>query len=292
MKVAIIGAGKMGKWFAKFFLEQGISVVVSDKDEEKLLKIAEELKVETATSVDAVKKADRVLICVPIESFENVITQIYPHIRQDQEIMDICSIKELPVKIMHKYIKNGAILGTHPMFGSGVKSIKDQNFVLTPTDAKEKKLAGEFGDWLKERGAKVFTMPPKEHDKLMSVVIGLPYFLSLVTCDTLISHGFFSDAKRVSGASYKLLLTLIEAIASEDVEFSTSLQMNLPETDKVGELLSEKVVEWLDLVKRRDKRAFADKVRRLKEELAKVDSNYFKSYETMYRMLETLKNEN
>jgi len=35
MRIAVIGAGRMGKWFTKFFLEQGFKVVVSDKDWEE-----------------------------------------------------------------------------------------------------------------------------------------------------------------------------------------------------------------------------------------------------------------
>jgi|YelNatPaOPRAMG01_1025707.scaffolds.fasta_scaffold35566_3 prephenate dehydrogenase len=292
MKVAIIGAGKMGRWFAKFFLEQGMSVVVSDKDQDKLARMREELKVETASNVEAVKSADKVLVCVPIENFENVISEIHAYIRPEQIVMDICSVKEHPLKIMHKYIKNGAVLGTHPMFGPGVKSIKNQNFVLTPTNAKEEEVAGEFGNWLKEKGAKVFVMSPREHDELMSVVLGLPYFLSLATCDTIISYGRFSDAQKVSGASYKFLLTLIEAIASEDAEFSTSLQMNLPENDKVARLLLIKAAEWLELINKRDRKAFVDKVKHLKNDLANMDPSYLKAYEAMHKMLEALKNGN
>lgn len=292
MKVAIIGAGRMGSWFAKFFMEQGISVVVSDKDEDKLLKTAKELKVETASNVDAVKSADRILICVPIEGFEDVIAEIHNYIQPEQEVMDICSVKEFPVKIMHRYIKNGSILGTHPMFGPGVKGIKNQNFVLTPTNVKEEKLAENLRGWLEDKGARVFIMSPRQHDELMSVVIGLPYFLSLVTCDTLISYGRFTEARKVSGASCKLLLTLVEAIASEEAEFSTSLQMNLPETDKVEELFLTKTAEWLDLVKRRDRLAFVNKVKLLKDALTKIDPNYFKSYEAMHKMLEAIKNGN
>jgi len=292
MKVAIIGAGKMGRWFAKFFLEQGMSVVVSDKDQDKLARMREELKVETASNVEAVKSADKVLVCVPIENFKNVISEIHAYIRPEQIVMDICSVKEHPLKIMHKYIKNGAVLGTHPMFGPGVKSIKNQNFVLTPTNAKEEEVAGEFGNWLKEKGAKVFVMSPREHDELMSVVLGLPYFLSLATCDTIISYGRFSDAQKVSGASYKFLLTLIEAIASEDAEFSTSLQMNLPENDKVARLLLIKAAEWLELINKRDRKAFVDKVKHLKNDLANMDPGYLKAYEAMHKMLEALKNGN
>jgi len=39
MKIAIIGAGKMGRWFTRLFLEEGDSVIVSSRSREKLLKM-------------------------------------------------------------------------------------------------------------------------------------------------------------------------------------------------------------------------------------------------------------
>ena len=73
MKVAIIGAGKMGRWFTSFFLKEGDSGIVSSRSKEKLLKIRNEFGVEITDNVNAVKNADRVLICVPIENFETVV---------------------------------------------------------------------------------------------------------------------------------------------------------------------------------------------------------------------------
>ncbi|MGQ9539075.1 MAG: prephenate dehydrogenase/arogenate dehydrogenase family protein, partial [Candidatus Bathycorpusculaceae bacterium] len=288
MIAAIIGVGKMGKWFAKLFLKEGMHVVVSDKDKEKLLKTAAELDVEIADNVGAVQKADMILICVPIENFEEVIAEIGPHTRPKQRIMDICSVKENPINIMHKYITSGTVLGTHPLFGPGVKSIKNQKFVLTPTNSEEQRLAEEFKSWLEGKGAKVYIMSPRKHDKLMSLVIGLPYFLSLVVCDTLITYGNFLEAKEVSGTSYKFLLTLVEALMSEEAEFSADLQMSLPDVDKVEALFLEKVKEWLNLIKQRNKAVLVDKIKLLKDGLAKIDGKYSQSYERMHKIIELL----
>ncbi|MEM2337367.1 MAG: prephenate dehydrogenase/arogenate dehydrogenase family protein [Candidatus Bathyarchaeia archaeon] len=290
MKIAIIGAGRMGKWFAKFFLDQGFTVIVSDKDSEKLKRIREELNVETADNVKAVESADRIFICVPIENFEKVIEEVHAHIHSGQEIMDICSVKETPVNIMHRYIKNAVSLGTHPMFGPGARSIKNQNFIFTPTNAEEEALAKNFGAWLESKGAKVFFMTPREHDKLMSVVIGFPYFLSCVVCDTILSHGQFAKTKEISGVSYKLLLTIIEAMTSEQTELAVSIQMGISEMDKLGELFLDKTKEWLEILKQKDKTAFIKKVKLLKSKLSKADPQFFKAYESMYRMLEALEN--
>jgi len=289
MKTAIIGAGKMGRWFTKFFLEEGDSVIVSSRSEEKLLKIKDEFGVEIANNINAVKNADRVLVCVPIENFEGVIKEIRSYVRPNQVVMDICSIKEIPVKIMHEYIKSGITLGTHPVFGPGVKSIKNQNFVLTPITKKEKMFAEVFKSWLEERQANVFIMSPRKHDELMSVVLGLPHFLGLVVCDTILDYANFLETKRVAGASYKMLLTLAEAVASEETEFYTSLQMNLPEIEKIEGLFLEKSREWLNAVRRKDKSAFASRMQLLKKKLREVNPNYEKSYEVMHRLLDAIK---
>jgi prephenate dehydrogenase len=285
MRTAIIGAGKMGRWFAKFFLEEGDSVIVSSRSKEKLLQIKDEFAVEIADNVNVVKIADRVLICVPIENFESVVREIHSHVRPEQVLMDICSIKEKPVKIMHKYIKTGTTLGTHPVFGPGAGSIKGQNVILTPISKKEKNFAENFKSWLEKRQANVFIMSPRRHDKLMSVVLGLPHFLGLVVCDTLLNCPNFLKTKKVAGASYKILLTFAEAVVSEETQFYTSLQMNLPEIEKIEVSFLEKSEEWLNMVRRKDRSVFASKMELVKRKLREVNPDYMGSYEVMHRLL-------
>jgi prephenate dehydrogenase len=289
MKVAIIGAGKMGRWFAQFFLNEGDTVIVSSRSKEKLSRIRDELGVEVASNVDAVKKADRVMICVPIDNFEDIVKEIQSSTRPDQVVMDICSVKESPVNIMHRYLKTGITLGTHPMFGPGAKNIKNQNVALTPTTDKERVFADDFKKWLENRGAHVFIMSPRKHDELMSVVLGLTHFIGIVVCDTLVNIPNFVETRKVSGISYRMLLTLAEAIASEEGDFYTSLQMNLPKVDEVEGAFLKNLGEWLDLVRRKDRSAFANKLKHIKTKLMETDPDYSKSYEAMYKFLEAIK---
>lgn len=179
MKVAIIGAGNMGRWFTNFFLEEGITVIVSDKNKQALSKIKHELGVETTDNITAVKTADIVLVCVRIwdGDFEDVIKEIHCYVRPDQVVIDICTFKEVPVKVMHKYIKTGITLGIHPMFGPDAKSIKNQNFIFTPINSREEAFAKKFKRWLEGRRARVHFMSPEKHDKLMARMRSLPDFL-------------------------------------------------------------------------------------------------------------------
>ena len=291
MRIAIIGAGKMGVWFAKFFLEEGYSVVVADRSKEKLSKLKSEIAVETADFVEAVQNADRVLICVSISAFEAVVKTISPSIREDQVVMDICSIKDFPVKVMHKHIKTGLVLGTHPVFGPGSKSVKHKAFILTPTNAEEREFAESFKKWLETKKARVFVMPPKKHDELMSVVLGFPHFLGLVACETLLEQADYPETKNVAGTTYRMLLTLAEVTALENPELFASLQLSLPELEKIESSFIEKAHEWLNLIKQKDSAAITSKMEQLKEKLMKTSRDYARSYEIMYKMLEAAENQ-
>ena len=286
MKTAILGAGKMGVWFAKFCKEKGDTIVIADRNAEKLAKLKQELKVETADFVDAVRGADRVLICVSINSFEEIVKKISPVIRKGQVVMDICSIKEAPVNIMHKYLKNGLILGTHPAFGPGSSGLKNKAFILTPTNAEEQKFAEEFKKCLEKEEARVFIMSPKHHDELMSVVLGFPHFLGVVACDTLLDQANYPETKKVAGTTYKMLYTLAEATALETPDLFASLQLNLPEIGQIERLFMEKAQEWLTLIRQKDPAAIAAKMEQLRTKLMKTSTDYTRSYEIMYKMLE------
>jgi prephenate dehydrogenase len=286
MRIAILGAGKMGVWFAKFFLAEGYSVVVADRKKEKLARLEKELAVETADFADAVRDADRVLICVSISSFEEVVKKISPAIRDGQVVMDICSIKDFPVKTMHQHLKQGLILGTHPVFGPGSTTIENKTFVLTPTNSQEEAFAEGFKEWLETKKARVLVMPPQKHDELMSVVLGLPHFLGLVACDTLLEQADYPETKEVAGTTYRMLFTLAEATALENPELFSSLQFTLPDMEKIESLLIEKAHEWLQLIRQNDPEAIAAKMDSLRSKLMKASRDYEKSYKIMYKMLE------
>jgi prephenate dehydrogenase len=287
VKTAILGAGKMGVWFAKFCKEKGDSVILADRKKDKLARLKNELKVETADFAEAVQKADRVMICVSINAFEDVVKKIAASVRKNQPIMDICSIKEEPVKIMHQYLKGALVLGTHPVFGPGSNGVKHKAFILTPTNAEEQKFAEAYQKWLEQEGARVFIMSPKRHDELMSVVLGFPHFLGVVACDILLEQANYAETKQVAGTTYRMLFTLAEATALETPDLFATLQQSLPEISSIEKLFMEKAQEWLNLIKQKDQTAITERMEQLKAKLMKNTKDYARSYEIMYKMLES-----
>ena len=287
MKTAVLGAGKMGIWFARFCKEKGDDVILSDRKAEKLTRLGKELGVETTSDfTEAVRQSDRVVICVSISGFEEVVKKIGPAVRDGQPVMDICSIKEFPVKVMHEHVKRGLVLGTHPVFGPGSKGVKHKAYVLTPTTPTEARYAEGFKKWLEGKKAHVFVMTPEKHDRLMSIVLGLPHFLGLVACETLLEQEDFKGTKQVAGTTYRMLFTLAEATAMETPDLYANLQMKLPGMGKIEEAYIAKAQEWLKLIKQKNPQAIVDRMEQLKAKLLKADPDFAESYEVMYRMLE------
>jgi prephenate dehydrogenase len=290
MKIAIIGgAGKMGRWLTEFLVRDGHQVTISDANEVALAGAGRKPGVAVAAdNTVAVTDADYILLAVPVEAFDGVVREIGPRIRPGQAVVDITSTKTVPVDIMHRYIRGGVVLGAHPLFGPGASDIAHKNFVLTPTTESETALAHRVQKYLEDRGGCVALMTPGEHDEMMSLVLGLSHFISLVAADTLLSAGKLRPMAAAGSSTYKVLLTLIESVLSEDPELYASIQMNLPGVKRFEQLFREKTGEWADLVAARDRTEFVRRMKAMKVKLAKVAPDFERSYEKLYRIVEGL----
>jgi prephenate dehydrogenase len=289
-KIAIIGgAGKMGRWLAVYLMKEGHEVVIADHDRDKLEEARRQLSVTVAPgNMEAVAGADGVIISVPIEGFEDVAREIGPHIRKGQVVIDITSTKAAPVKVMHRHIAQGLVLGAHPLFGPGATGIAPRNFVLTPTTDEERALAQKIKSHLEARDANVALMTPREHDDMMSLVLGLSHFIAIVSADTLLSAGRLHPMETSGSSTYKVLLTLIESVLSEDPELYASIQTSLPRVAEFERMFQSRAGEWVELVEKGDRQGFARRMQGLKEKLGKEAPGFVKAYENMYRIVEGL----
>jgi prephenate dehydrogenase len=287
MRTAVLGAGKMGVWYAKYCKAKGDTVVLAARNAKQLEKVGDELGVETADFPTAVKGADRVVICVSISSLEEVVKKIAPSTHKGQAIMDICSIKQYPVEVMHKYLKDALVLGTHPVFGPGSNGVAHKAYVLTPTNPTEAAYADEFKQWLEKEEAHVFIMTPEKHDELMSIILGFSHFVGLAVCETLIEQPAFKESKTLAGTTYRMLFTLAESVAQETPDLYANVQTKVPGLAKMEDTFLNNAQQWVDLMKKKDTAEIMARMDRLRNKLAKVDGNYGKSYETMYKMLQS-----
>lgn len=227
MKVAIIGGGgQMGAWFARFLSGRGHEVVISGRNIRKCRIVERQCPVSVALdNVAAVDGAELVIISVLLQDFEGVVKEIAPHVGRGQKVIDITSVKKVPVEIMHANIKGATVLGTHPVFGPSSAG-KGENFVLTPTDDKERRFAGKLGSRLSMMGFNVVQVTPEEHDEAMSIILGLTHFVAFATADAW-SRMHIMKYMGLSGPSFRKLKSFVDDIISSDPNFYSYLQTSL-----------------------------------------------------------------
>jgi prephenate dehydrogenase len=258
MKIAIVGgAGKMGQCLAAALLRHGQQVTLIDRDSFSLKAAGTRLGAVTIGEPSLIKGVDAVVLAVPITGFEEVIRAIAPFTRSGQIVIDITSVKSMPVDVMHRHLPHCLVLGTHPVFGPGTERLSGQNVVLTPTNEAENALAENIKRLLEAEGASVTLMTPKKHDELMAVVLGMAHYIALTAGDTLLGLDNFKELSQISGPTFRGLLAFIESVVHEDPALYAAIQMNIDPLPAMQQRFIDKAGEWAEKVKNKDAAGFS-----------------------------------
>ena len=136
---------------------------------------------------DAVKDADLIIIATPVRLIVDVAKEIKNKLKSGAILTDVGSAKENIVKKMNEILPPDVIfIGGHPMAGSendGVLSARQDLFInafyiLTPTDKTRTEELAILHSLFTKIGAKVITISPGEHDKIVSLISHLPHIIS------------------------------------------------------------------------------------------------------------------
>jgi prephenate dehydrogenase len=120
-----------------------------------------------ASSFEEAVSSDIVILSVPISAMEENCRRIAPLLRPGQTVIDVCSVKVGPVRIMAECLPDHVqILGTHPLFGpdSGKNGIEGLKIVLCPVRI-DPGLLERVRQELVSLGLRVIESTPEEHDR-------------------------------------------------------------------------------------------------------------------------------
>ncbi|MEA3514066.1 MAG: prephenate dehydrogenase/arogenate dehydrogenase family protein [Nanoarchaeota archaeon] len=236
------GTGKFGQWFKKFFEEQGHNVLIAGRKTE-------------LSPIELAKRADIVIVSVPIDKTIETIEKISSYVREDSLLMDFTSLKKEPVKAMLK--SKSEVVGCHPMFGSMISSIKGQAVVLVKARSEK------WFPWIKQlfenSGAKVKISTAEEHDRMMAVIQCLVHFNSITFCHALKNMGFdFEQSLDFTSPVYQLRLNTIGRILNQDAGLYADIAIQNPLSDDVLEKYLESTNELKDIIAKKQKQEFID----------------------------------
>jgi prephenate dehydrogenase len=289
MRVAIVGGtGRMGKWFAQFLKEQGFTVTISGRTLEKTLKIAKEMRVEPAISnIQAVKRADFVVVSVPLEKTGEVINEVSSQMKKGAILFDIASIKGGILDKLKKAQTFGIrTISVHPLFGPGTRKLSGKKVLIIPISEDFKTLF-EVKTIFENSGANVHVVEDgKVHDTMMALTLSFPHFLNILF-GKMIKSIDINKVKEWGGTTFELQLVLAESVISEDPSLYSSIQIRNPSFHHLLDNFMEYTKELIEVIKNGDEETFVKYFKDLKTYLSN-DPEYDKAYEKFYKALESI----
>lgn len=207
LTVGLIGFGRLGKLLVRFFARDYRILVFDAKPQPRAVRA---LGARPA-DLSEVCAQDIVIPCVPIKAFEALIKRIAPLLRPGALVIDVCSVKEHPVRVMRRWLpKDVGILGTHPNFGpdSASESLRGQKLIVCKVRISASLYRRAMGAW-RRKGLSIIEMSPAAHDRKAAASLALTHFIGR----SLIAFGAKSTGVDTEG--YKRLLRILQTVQND-----------------------------------------------------------------------------
>ncbi len=177
----IVGYGRFGRALAELFVEAGHDVLVHDSAPEAVADAEPNAAVQAAPSLPALSRSvDCVVVAVPVPTTGAVLRALRPHLRAEQVVMDVGSVKTGPSEDLA--VTLGAEIpwvATHPLFGPASLALGERplRVVVCPNRQHPAAVAQVVALW-RRLGCEVLEQDAHEHDRLMAATHALAFFVA------------------------------------------------------------------------------------------------------------------
>ena len=283
-RVAVIGAGGMGAWFARYFKSRGDRVTISDRDSGKAKRLASKLHAKYASSnVDAARESDVIILATPANVISKVIKEILPGTSRSALICEICATKSAVMSGLRAAQRRGIkVASIHPMFGPFARGVRGRKIIAIRTgkDASGLKTMKHLFE-----GSEVFLTQQHIHDRRAALTLGLPHFLNMAFAMTVSKRGDFRGIRSFAGRTFDLQMLLSEAIADEP-ETTADIQIMNKEFKAVLRDLQRNIQTLAKIVNKQDRARLVARYKQVKRALA-ADPEFKSARTTFEKVAET-----
>ena len=235
-RVSIIGFGRFGAMLHSL-LSKGFEVDVFDKNS------IDNSDVNEVSLEDALRN-ETIFIAVPIRDFENLVKDISKKISNGKTVIDVCSVKVFPKKVMLDNLSNETdIIATHPLFGPD--SLKDSGSVMTMESVRN--TFGRYDFWknyFESQNILIEEISAEEHDMMAARSQGLTHFVGRVIDD------FGTNQTRIDTEGYKALHKLVNQTCNDTWELFEDIQNFNPFTEKMILELNESFEKISEIIEK------------------------------------------
>ncbi len=180
------------------------------------------------TPADAVRDAQLVVICAPVDQIVPLVQQVAPALAAGALVTDVGSVKGEISRLGHRALAGRAhFIGSHPMAGSEKTGwehgradlFKGRVAFVTPLPESDPKAAERVAAFWKALESDVATFEPDAHDEIVAHISHLPQVLASTLCAALAKKdirwrnyagGGLRDTTRIAGSDPKLWKTILE----------------------------------------------------------------------------------
>ena len=170
---------------------------------------------------DAVKDADIVVFCTPILTIPSLLEEAVSFLKPGAVITDVGSTKSELQSHCQAFLhdKDSVFVGSHPVAGSeqsGLSASREDLYqgavvVITPSEGTEESVITAVSMFWASVGARVLSLDPHEHDRLLAATSHVPHVIAAVLASyvhSLSDEGVaplcgtgFKDTTRVASGS-------------------------------------------------------------------------------------------
>ena len=295
--VTIIGgSGGMGKVFGRFFKQHGFQVTLHARNEERLKSVSHELAVNHELNLTkCITNADIVLVSIPIHSTTKMIRKVAPLMKKNALIFDISSLKQNVCSALNE-IKDAHPINTlslHPMFGPGIKNLKNYSLLVLKIGGTEhyNKIVSKLLQFFKSDGLIITETTPETHDLRIALTLGVPHMINIVFLNLLKRTNIpLNELTNFTGTTFLLQKVFAESIIQREMEMFGEIQIENSEFHKILDLFGELIKEYKTLIKNKDIKGF-NKLFTDGLEYSKEDNHFKNSYKYFYKFMKILKEE-
>jgi len=278
--ISILGiGGRMGKWFAKYFLENGYEVTGFDSENESNIKSV----IKANSLVGAVLKADYVILCTPTRRTPEIIRLIAKEMKRGAYLIEISSQKSKTSASLAKMPSKINPICIHPMFGPGTKKIKGQHIISIPIKDAKKELTVAKSLF---PGSNFVTIDTIEHDKKIAVILGLTHLINIAFANIIAKDEKVSLTEKMSGSTFKVQKILTESIMTESPELIETIISN-PEIRRSAEEFWKDIGRLLTAVQEGKSEEILTYIKSCQEKLSK-NSDLESSYKKLTKMVNSI----
>lgn len=240
-KVVVVGGkGALGKVLVSLFSKSNYKVVVLEKEDWPKRK-------------ELLEDADLVMIAVPINQTEQVISEL-PPLSADCVLADVTSVKSKPLQAMLQQHK-GPVVGLHPMFGPDAPGMIKQ--VVVVCEGRDKESYQWFIEQMQVWGAQIHHTEAVVHDKAMSFIQVMRHFSTFVYGQHLEQENpNLSELIAFSSPIYRLELAMVGRLFAQAPSLYADIIFNDKDNVDLLERFHQRFGEALKLIKSQDKVTF------------------------------------